>query len=651
MTAPALPSSPRRIPTLWRTLTYLISFLSLIWLLAARIAGPDDLWNQTQPKTVAYTTDIIVHAGSHWLLPQEPGLDRGDTPGPLPATKPPLYNWCAVPFVKLLGFTSALAHKSPSVISIFLVWLIILLLGRSLGTKFLGPDGDLLGPLAAMMTVSNHTIFKLGYLARPDMLLTLWLILGWLITTFCLLRASSPLPHKGEGRVRVSSPLLLFSFFLTVALAGLTKGPAAIILLLFLFIFSRITTRSFLTPLKQNPLAFALGSLTALALISAWAISVYHINPDHFRNVLLGREIIGRITGEGREGGDKNLLQIILEIPNHPLFYLIRFAPWSILSLLAIFQLWRSRSMNIDGATTRRVSSPESRASTLSPSGRWLGEGSIQPPSLEGGGEGVGETKKSNNGATPRPTFSTESRTDHSSPLPHEGEGDCESSSDRVRVTQPRSPCDAFSSPLRPWLLSATLLIILIIALFSLSAGKRADYLAAAYPAGSILAAAYWLNGPLRLGRRFPFLAPLTACLCLTGLTLELNHDRYAPTPAFSASLRTFIDKAHAQLTSAPLPLVFYNAGDTHLQALLGFSELDSRKPILDLIDQHKTFYVISGSWKSKDSPDTLTDLPAWLAERHEPVTLDILLRSQGDARTDSWPAPLILTRISPLPK
>ncbi|MEE9608696.1 MAG: hypothetical protein V3U03_13225, partial [Myxococcota bacterium] len=79
------------------------SIAALVWAVAARVSGPSDLWDQTQPRTVSYTTDILVNGGSHWILPMEPGRR--------PATKPPLYNWMAAPAVKLLGFPSELGHK------------------------------------------------------------------------------------------------------------------------------------------------------------------------------------------------------------------------------------------------------------------------------------------------------------------------------------------------------------------------------------------------------------------------------------------------------------------------------------------------------------------------------------------------------------
>src|SRR5688572_30604341 len=106
----------------WRVTLMVCSMASLVWALSARVLGPSDLWDQTQPKTVCYTSDIVVHGGWHWILPVERGL--------LPASKPPLYNWLAVPMVKLLGFSSELAHRFPSALALCLCWLLTVRAGR-----------------------------------------------------------------------------------------------------------------------------------------------------------------------------------------------------------------------------------------------------------------------------------------------------------------------------------------------------------------------------------------------------------------------------------------------------------------------------------------------------------------------------------------
>src|SRR5688572_23431086 len=100
---PALAGAAER--SVWRAALPWLSLLALAWALFARLSGPSDIWNQTQPRTMSYTTDMLITGGDHWLLP-------ADSSG-LRATKPPMYNWLAAPMVALLGFPSEPAHKFP----------------------------------------------------------------------------------------------------------------------------------------------------------------------------------------------------------------------------------------------------------------------------------------------------------------------------------------------------------------------------------------------------------------------------------------------------------------------------------------------------------------------------------------------------------
>src|SRR4051812_48886443 len=104
------------------------SMAALIISLTLRVLGPSDLWDNTQPKTVSYTTDILVHGGNHWILPVDYALEHGAEP----ATKPPLYNWIAAPLVSALGFNSEIAHRSPSILAFVLCWLCVVRVGRNI---------------------------------------------------------------------------------------------------------------------------------------------------------------------------------------------------------------------------------------------------------------------------------------------------------------------------------------------------------------------------------------------------------------------------------------------------------------------------------------------------------------------------------------
>ncbi|NOG53269.1 MAG: hypothetical protein HND57_02890 [Planctomycetes bacterium] len=163
-----MPESPA---TLRRVIT-ILAMICVIASITIRITGPSDIHDQTQPKTLSYTTDILTHSTDldHWILPS---IQQRE-----PATKPPLYNWLAVPFVAVFGHQSIVAHKAPSL----LTWLALIVILYRLG-HHIDPAFRLTGPLAVIAFVTNYAWFKLGYLARPDGLLTLWLVIGWAAAT------------------------------------------------------------------------------------------------------------------------------------------------------------------------------------------------------------------------------------------------------------------------------------------------------------------------------------------------------------------------------------------------------------------------------------------------------------------------------------
>jgi dTDP-4-amino-4,6-dideoxygalactose transaminase/4-amino-4-deoxy-L-arabinose transferase-like glycosyltransferase len=297
---------------------------ALGWVLAARALGPSDAWDQSQPKTIAYTTDIIVNG--NWILPA-----RGDIES---ATKPPLYNWLAVPAVMLMGFSSEAGHKAPSIVALCLCWLIVRRLGRRLDPA----GGEALGWLAAMCLVANYSFFKLGYLARPDMLLVLWLLLGWWACTVLLIDQS----HTREPRDRPGLSAgrrfgVTLGFWLCLGLAGLTKGPAALPLLIYAVVAARLVGGKWTAFRALKP---GWGLSLSLLVFGGWVWAAWRIDPQHVLRHLWSVEIAGRVTGLGPEGSGLGPVGVLETAPYMALYYLGFFFPWSFFSIMAMISLW-----------------------------------------------------------------------------------------------------------------------------------------------------------------------------------------------------------------------------------------------------------------------------------------------------------------------
>jgi 4-amino-4-deoxy-L-arabinose transferase-like glycosyltransferase len=286
--------------------------VALAAFLALRLTGPGDLWDQTQPRTIAYTSDIVARGGEAWALAR-------DSDG-VPATKPPLFNWLAVPGVATFGPHLEWAHKLPSLLALVVTTAITVRLGERVRPS--------LGWFAATILIACPGTWKLAYLARPDMVLTACLTVAWAAASLALAA-----PRDGPERCR---PGLAVAFWASAVLAAWTKGPPAIFAPVFAVLASLVVHRS-LEPLRR--LGFAIGSLAFLLLAPLWIAAVWRIDPEHAFRTLWLDEIALRAIGEG-EGHEPVVLPGIVETAiDSPFYFVTRFAPWSALAILGLLAM------------------------------------------------------------------------------------------------------------------------------------------------------------------------------------------------------------------------------------------------------------------------------------------------------------------------
>lgn len=463
------------LSTRWRRVIIVASMASLVTAIVARVLGPVDTWDQRQPRTVSYTIDILVNGGSSWVLPV-------DLEG-LPATKPPLYNWLAVPGVALLGPDSDLAHKLPSVAALALLWLAVVRVGRRIDPE---PDGAV-GWLAGMMVPASYTFFKLGYLARPDMALTLWLFLGWVAAT-ALLAA----PRDGAAPPRRRWQV---AFWLCVAAAALTKGPQALWLPAYVIVGARVLRGSFREALVAG---WGWGAPLAIGLFGAWVAGVFVLDREHLLHELWFEEFFGRVTGTGHEGNLQGPIGFVTTFFHLPFYFLTRFAPWSLAAIAGIVALWRG--------------------------GRWR----------------------------------------------------------------------SIASPSGAWMHGAALAVVTVVGLFTLSTGKRGDYVSAACAPGALVAAWWLLRGGPRWGIAAPWLAPVALAVTLATLVSYNQRELGSDEPGLGDGLLEFAQRARPPIMSEPGPLVFREALVHCLPSYLGHSGPDGLDRVPGLVERREPFWVVS---------------------------------------------------------
>lgn len=503
----------------------------LLAVLAVRMTGPWDLYDQAQPRTIAATVDMLVH--DRWLLPRE-----GDEHA---LTKPPLVNWLAAPLVTVLGSGSVVAHKAPGLVAALLAWLLLLRLPRRIDPV----HGAAWGAMAGIAFIANAMLFKLAWLARPDMVLAATMIAGWACAT-ALLHGNEPPRRAGVLRA---------GFWICVALALLAKGPPALLLLLHALLAAKWPGGSWR---RARRMGWGWGPLAVLPF-AAWVFAVWRIDPGHLVDQLWSREVAGRLTGTGEGTGGRGPIDGLRRVLHMPVYLVLRFAPWSAVLAFALLR-------------------PRARGGVAS-----------APPATARG----------------------------------------------------------------HWCRSAALLVIVTVAVFSISVGKRADYLAPAFGPAALLVGA-WLTAGLdeRRLRRATIAVALLAAVTIIALGVVDRRRPEAPVRDFGPAMASFIESAQGEIAADPAPMAWWRTGRSPLQALLGHSARerpdDTRAALAGIRDAPGgRMWVLAG-----EAPDREGHFLRWLgaAEQRDaaggPLAAREVARSAVLPQEHGWPGRVILYEV-----
>lgn len=291
---------------------FVVALIGLFALIVAlRVAGPSDLYDNDQPKTVSYGVDIAANGA--WLAQREPS-------GAI-ATKPPMYPWLAAVGLEATGRSDEWVHKLPSLLATVVTAGCVVLLAR----PYVGLAGAC---VASAAVLGNPHVFKLMYTARPDMLLAMWCAVGLLAAV----RMREGWRAEGGALNRKRWAVAWGGLFWVAVVGGtLAKGPAGFIPVLFL-----LGLVAYDGAWRRCHLAGqAVGLVAAVAVCGGWFYAAAQAFPE-LRGTF-DSEFTQRVLGNGdtvREYKPWNLL----------VYFAGRWLPWSVAFLFAL-PLIRSRKL------------------------------------------------------------------------------------------------------------------------------------------------------------------------------------------------------------------------------------------------------------------------------------------------------------------
>ena len=117
------------------------------------------------------------------------------------------------------------------------------------------------------------------------MLLTLWLLIAWVCATAAFIQ------ERGGYTASVV-------FWLAITLAGLTKGPAVLVLIIYIILAARLIGGRWSAIRLLHPIA---GGLFALLVCGAWIFAVWKIDPQHLKQELLANPFLELLEPEEEE--------------------------------------------------------------------------------------------------------------------------------------------------------------------------------------------------------------------------------------------------------------------------------------------------------------------------------------------------------------
>jgi hypothetical protein len=281
---------------------WLFSVVTLIGLAVyfTRVLLPSDLADNHQDAPTAYVLDVVYNGA--WVC-------QRDVNGAI-ASKPPLFVWFAALASKAFGVVNHLTLSLPSALATFgLAWFVWIAGGAWFGWRA--------GLFAATAYLLSSFIAKQMLLVRSDGLFSFWVAAAALAAWHAW--------NRGRGWTW---------FWLASAAATLTKGPLGLVLAsggLLAAMWERRSGEAL--PLRGK---HGLGIALFLVCAAGWVVLAGFSDGRGVFEKLFVKELYQGAINKG--GGHLPLVGFY----RPPLYFMSRFAPWSIATLIAAIRIYRT---------------------------------------------------------------------------------------------------------------------------------------------------------------------------------------------------------------------------------------------------------------------------------------------------------------------
>ncbi len=252
--------SPKIYPQKWAQIVLLIGFCFILFFLNL---GRWDLWNPDEPRYAQVAREMVQ--GGDWILMHFNGKMYGD--------KPPLF-FSAIAFSSFLwgGFDSFSA-RFPSAFFGTLTVVLTFLLGRSLYSSRTGF-------LAGLILATSVEFVYLSTRANIDVTLTFFTTAAF----FCF--------YMWDQK-KIQSRLVIYGFYVAMALATLTKGPVGFVLPLLGTLIYLLVQKDW-EGLKRMRLLT--GLLLMVAIILSWYLPAVLKGGQEYLDVTLFKHTLDRFS-------------------------------------------------------------------------------------------------------------------------------------------------------------------------------------------------------------------------------------------------------------------------------------------------------------------------------------------------------------------